>query len=133
MRYFSAKADRLVTRYGTNTYIGASVTAKAGEKPVITSNEKVVVAISDAEFAKYGREYLRLEREGSLIKRTQADFDAMQKAEAEASKKEADALKAQADKAAAEAKAQSDKEAADREAEAKKAAAAAKAATKASE
>lgn len=125
MRYYSAKADVLVTRYGTGSYIGATVEiAKDGERKgqtEISHDEELVVAITDAEFAKYAREYLQLEREGSLIKRTEADYKAQLQVEEAKSKKEAEAIEAANKKAEEESKAAEKKETADREAAEKKA------------
>lgn len=107
MRYYSAKEGVLVTRYGTRTYIGATVSVdkpgKPGSKTVIKHTDQIV-ALSDAEIAKHAREYLRLERDGSLIARTKSEFDAQSKAELEASKKEADAIEKAAKEREAEAK-----------------------------
>ncbi len=111
MRYYSAKADVLVTRYGTGSYIGASVSVPT-EGPLkgqtVLTHTSEVVALTDAEFAKYMREYLQLEREGSLIQRTEKDHKAWVDAETKAVEKET------ADREAAEKKAVAEQEAAEK-------------------
>ena len=115
MRYYSAKADVLVTRYGTGSYIGAKVTVPT-EGPLkgqtVLTHTGEVVALTDAEFSKYMREYLQLEREGSLIQRTEKDYKAWVEAEAKATEKET------ADREAAEKKAAAEQEAAEKKAKA---------------
>ncbi len=138
MRYYSAKADVLVTRYGTGSYIGATVgIAKEGERKgetVITHDPDAVVAITDAEFSKYTREYLQLVRDGSLIERDEADHKVWLEAEEAQVKKETAEREAAVKKATAEVEAEIKKKAlaaetakakAKDEAEAKKKAAAA--------
>jgi hypothetical protein len=88
MRYFSTKAGALCTRYGTGTYIGASISVVKGQTQ-IAYDEQEVVAISDQELALYGREYSGLLEEGSLVERKKADFEDWQEAVAKASEKDA--------------------------------------------
>jgi hypothetical protein len=147
-KFYSVKPNALVTRLGTKTYIGAQVDVERNKEgaPIVSSmgepTTKVVytdeiVMISDGELARYGREYAKLEREGSLILKEEKDFKAYQDKLADESKKEGEALEHQAKEREAEAKKQADaqaaeekKQAAEREAEAKKAAAKAKAESK---
>ncbi len=82
MRYFSAKADVLVSRYGApNTYIGAVITVDKTGATKIEHDPNAIVVISDQEFSKYTREYLQLVREGSLIEKKPAEYKAWVKAE----------------------------------------------------
>jgi hypothetical protein len=114
MRYYSAKADHLVARYGTGSHIGAVIGVvqdgpDKGETKV-EYDTQTIVAIPDKEFAAYAREYLTHERDGSLTVRTEVEYNAQKKAVADAEKAQAEAA---------------EKEAKEREAEAKKAEAAA--------
>jgi hypothetical protein len=133
MRFYSATKDRLVTRYGTGAYIGATVTVPTEGpdkgKTVLVHDEDAIVALTDAEFSKYAKEYLSLERDGSLRLRTEEEYKAVAAAEekrqadeeAAAKKAAADAEKKAADEAAAAEKAAATKkETAEREAADKK-------------
>lgn len=124
MRFYSAAKDRLVTRYGTGAYIGATVSVPTEGpdkgKTVIVHNEEEVVAITDAEFSKYAREYLALEREGSLTLRPEADWKKQVDAEAARLKKEVETQEAAQKKAEADAKA-AEQDAAEKKAAAEKA------------
>jgi hypothetical protein len=72
--YVSSVEGRHVQRYGSETMIGA-VIDRSVEGLVRWDTEKVV-AIPEAEYQAYRAEYERLIREGSLVRRTAADFDA---------------------------------------------------------
>lgn len=84
--YVKPVQGRLVPRYATlrsstTTYIGAS---RDGKKLVWT--EGAIVRIPRAEWTRYLKEYTRAINEGSLQKATEADFNAWEKARAEADK-----------------------------------------------
>jgi predicted ATPase with chaperone activity len=103
--FLSCKNGKVVSRFGTGTMIGAELGPSG-----YTFDEKVIVALSPAEVARYGSEYRRAVRRGDLIERTQADFDARIEAEKAAEratleKMAAEAAEAKAaEQAAAEAK-----------------------------
>ncbi len=71
MKYFSCKDGASVARYGTSRFIGAKRTA---DGMVIDTSK--VVAIPDNEHRRYYREYTNAVRQGVLIVRTEAEFDA---------------------------------------------------------
>ena len=100
MRYFTVKEGALVTRLGTNTYLGATVgieqTGRNKGQTKITWTPGEVFALSDEELQQYGREYGQLLAEGSLVDSTEAAYKAYAEREAAASG-------GQADKAAVEA------------------------------
>jgi len=72
--YFKSVPGKLVTRFGSSTYIGAEVQRsepKQGRFPqsettIVWSDEPV--AIPKAEYDRYRREYARCVGEGSLVK-----------------------------------------------------------------
>jgi hypothetical protein len=74
-KFYSTKQGALCSRYGTGTYIGASIVVVKGATAIQWAPEEVV-AISDEEFAKYSREYQGLVVEGSLVEREPKDFEA---------------------------------------------------------
>lgn len=110
--YVSCVPGRLVTRFGTGSYIGATVDLKTGEQ---NYDPNEVVAIPLVEWLTYVREYGRLVRAGDLIKRTKAELDSWRVAQAAASKKEADDAAASLAAAAKETAAAEKKSAADAE------------------
>ncbi len=81
-RYFSANPPALVTRFGTGTYLGATLRVVSGQ-PVIEWDSEKIVEISDAELVSYLREYAGLIRDGSLIERTKEDYQIFCELEAE--------------------------------------------------
>jgi hypothetical protein len=78
MRYFTVKEGALVTRFGTGTYLAATVSMnvsgpRKGETDIKWSNE--VVCLTDEDFRLYGREYEQLKGEGALVEVDQAAYD----------------------------------------------------------
>lgn len=127
--YVSCVPGKLVTRFGTGTYIGALV-APSG---AASFDPREVVAIPIAEWAKYTREYGRLLRGGDLIERSAQEHEAFVKAQAAAAQKEADDVKAEAGKREALEKKAAEQAAKEKEAARKAAVAAAETAVKAEE
>ena len=82
-RYFSAKPPALVTRFGTGTYLGASLERVDGQVSIKWDEERIV-AISDAELSQYLRDYAGLVRDGSLIEWTEDDYKQFCEADARA-------------------------------------------------
>lgn len=80
--FVSCVEGSLVTRYGTRTFIGAE--RRADDPRVVDYHPEHVVAIPHDEFRKYRREYLRALREGSLVERTAAQWDAQNRQSAPA-------------------------------------------------
>jgi hypothetical protein len=135
MRYFTVKDGALVTRFGTGTYLGATVAMiregeRKGEVDIKWTGD--VVALPDAELNLYLREYNQLLAEGSLVEVKEEAYkkfldaqEAQSKKEAaaieETAKKEAAALEAAQKKADAEAKAAAEKAAREADAAKKKA------------
>lgn len=78
MRFFKAVEGHVVHRFGTssatssNERFGHSI----GAGGVITWDTEAVLAISDAEAARYQREYDRLVRQGALIEVDEAAWNA---------------------------------------------------------
>jgi len=72
-RYFSPVAGRVVPRFGTDSFIGASRGPKG-----FTVNSHVVVAVPAAEVARYPKEYRNCLTRGDLVSRTKSDFEAFQ-------------------------------------------------------
>lgn len=70
--FVSSVEGRLVTRYGTRTFIGAE--RRASDPRQLEWHTDQVIAIPHDEFRKYRREYLRALREGSLVVRTDAEW-----------------------------------------------------------
>lgn len=66
--FVSCVEGRLVTRYGTRTFIGAE--RRTDDPRVVDFHPEHIVAIPHDEHRKYRREYLRALREGSLVERT---------------------------------------------------------------
>jgi hypothetical protein len=144
MRYFTVKNGALVTRFGTGTYLGATVEMiREGERKGETDLKWTgdVVALPEAELAKYLREYNGLLADGSLIEVDEPAYKKWAEAQEAQSKKDADAIEAAAKKEAAaleaaqkkadaEAKAAAEKAAKEADIAKKKADDAAKAATK---
>jgi hypothetical protein len=83
-RYFSSVPGHAVARYGTGTTIGAS----RGPTGYVF-NTDVVVAIPEAEFYRYMREYKRALLHKELVERTKEDFDSYRAKRNEARKKSA--------------------------------------------
>lgn len=75
MRYFSPKKGHAVTRYGTDSTIGATRTPNGYE-----INESAVVAIPDSEVRRYFKEYKSHLDSGSLTERKVEDYEAWQAA-----------------------------------------------------
>lgn len=99
--YFSSVEGHLVSRYGAGrALIGASHTPTG-----VAWTPKLVVAISEGEWASYRREYEIAVREGALVRRTHADFVAQGEAEERENKRKVEALEAAKKKAEAEAEA----------------------------
>jgi hypothetical protein len=91
-RYFAAVPEKgLVTRYGTGTYIGANRDHEDPRKINFTVGE--VVAIPEAEYHRYRREYDKQVRSGALKKCTQRDFEAYAAEQTKQSEADAAALK----------------------------------------
>ncbi len=82
-RYFSVIPPALVTRFGTGTYLGASIRFDAGHS-VIEWDPDRIVEISDNELTQYLREYAGLVRDGSLVEHKVEDYRAYCELEAEA-------------------------------------------------
>ncbi len=80
--YVSSKKGRIVSRYGTatlmnaNQWIGVSRDPKDPVWGELLWDEDAVTALTHAEVARFGREYEKSIAEGSLVKRTEADFRA---------------------------------------------------------
>jgi len=72
----SCVQGRPVTRYGTRTFIGADRDLLPPHG--MTYDTERVVAISQAEFSRYRREYNRAVNTGDLVKRTAAEWSAQQ-------------------------------------------------------
>lgn len=103
MRYFTIRKGALVTRFGTGTYLGATVAVVKGAT-AIDWTEGEVVALPDVEVGKYLREYNQLLLEGSIVESTEDAYKAFhverEKAvEAEAEKAKAEAAKLEAEEA----------------------------------
>lgn len=103
--YVSSVEGHLVTRHGTGLYIGAERDAKA--EGGLVFNPELVVQIPEAEARAYSREYGRALRDGSLVQRSKADFDAQlakldEQAKKEGAEREAKAKADEAAKARAE-------------------------------
>lgn len=103
MRYFTIRQGALVTRFGTGTYLGATVGVRSdgpqkGET-FIDWHEGEVVNLPDDEVGKYLREYNQLLLEGSIAESTEDAWKAYH------AKREADVeaeVKARLAKASAE-------------------------------
>lgn len=124
MRYFTVKDGALVTRFGTNTYLGATVgLVEKGERKGETELKWTgdVIALPESELNKYLREYNQLLEEGSLIESDEAAYKKWADAQEAQSKKEAAAIEDAKKKADAEAKAAADKAAKEAEVAKKKA------------
>lgn len=87
-KFVSCVPGRLVTRLGSTVFIGAEMTATGPE-----FQENVVVALSSAEWDRYGSTYEKHLRVGDLQARTQEDFDSYLQAEEEAEAKKVAAQK----------------------------------------
>lgn len=70
--YVSCVPGRLVTRYGTRTYIGA--TRDPSAEGGVRYDPETVVALTATELADYRREYDRALGAGSLRERTAEDW-----------------------------------------------------------
>lgn len=71
--YVSSVAGHLVTRFGAQgSYVGAE--RDSSDPTTVVWNEEAIVALTEAEVARYSREYDRLIRGGALRKRTAAEF-----------------------------------------------------------
>lgn len=86
MRYFTVKEGALVTRFGTNTYLGATVgieqTGLRKGQTKITWTPGEVFGLSDEELQQYGREYGALLAEGSLVEASEEAYRTYTEAEA---------------------------------------------------
>lgn len=69
-KYFSCKSGHAVPRFGTDVFIGA-IKQSGG----FIWDEDKIAAIPESEVLRYKREYDRAIRDGSLISRTQVDYD----------------------------------------------------------
>lgn len=80
MRYFTIRQGALVTRFGTGTYLGATLGVhQDGPKKGATFvdwHEGEVVMLPDAEVGKYLREYNQLLLEGSIAESTEEAWKA---------------------------------------------------------
>ena len=77
--YVSAVRGHLVTRFGTarpgaQSFIGAH--RVPGSPAEIVWDEQTIVPLSEAEVARYRREYQRALDGGALKRRTRAEFEA---------------------------------------------------------
>ncbi len=79
-KYYSANPEKgVVSRFGTSTrdsgnvLIGATRDSKDPRRLVFTDE---VVLIPEGEFRRYAREYIRAEKNGSLVSRTEAEYRA---------------------------------------------------------
>lgn len=88
-KYFSSVFGKVVPRFGTDVYIGCKRTNTGFEW-----DEKKVVCIPESEIVRYHREYTRVIKEGSIVKRTKTDYDA---SIGRVSSKEEDTAKSAAD------------------------------------
>jgi hypothetical protein len=70
--FVSCVEGSLVTRYGTRTFIGAE--RRTDDPRQIDYHPEQVVAIPHDEHRRYRREYLRALREGSLVERTEDEW-----------------------------------------------------------
>ena len=69
--FLSCVPGRLVRRHGTGSHIGATITVGGG-----AFDETVIVPISNAELARFDREYRKSILAGDVRKRTGEEFDA---------------------------------------------------------
>lgn len=107
VRFLSCVEGKLVARYGSGTFYTANGSIGAHRDPTsgeLKWNPAEVVALSPAEAARYAREYDHAVRSDSLVERSEADYLAWVKAQKDRQKQVEDEIKAEADKAAAEAK-----------------------------
>ena len=88
--YFSPVAGRVVPRYGTRDFIGAHYVHGKGFE--IDPQKVVAIPKADVE-QRFKRAYERAVRDGSLIPKTQKDFDAYQAARIKADDEAAAARK----------------------------------------
>lgn len=105
--YVSSVPGRLVSRPGSpHSYIGARTRSpdeiKAGKADPVWDVE-AVIAITQADYDRFVREWNALINDGDLQKRSEDEFKAYAKKLAEAEKKHAEALEAAAKKKADEA------------------------------
>ena len=73
-RYFSPVEGRVVQRFGSDSYIGASRGPKG-----YTINLDAVVAIPEAELAARPKSWRNLLKRGDLRERTREEYEAFQK------------------------------------------------------
>lgn len=101
MRYFTIRQGALVTRFGTGTYLGATVgIVEKGPlkgQTFTTWHEGEVVALPDEEVGKYLREYNQLLLEGSIAESDEAAWKAFHEKREEVVAAEANAVKAEAE------------------------------------
>lgn len=80
MRYFTIRKGALVTRFGTGTYLGATVGVHADGplkgQTFIDWHDGEVVMLPDAEVGTYLREYNQLLLEGSITESTEEAWKA---------------------------------------------------------
>jgi len=69
--FVSCVEGSVVMRYGTGTFIGAE---RVATPPGLAFHPEIVVAIPHEEYRKYRREYNRALSDGSLAKRTPAQW-----------------------------------------------------------
>jgi len=77
-RYYSPVEGRVVPRFGTQTFIGASRSPSG-----FVINTVAVIAIPESEVAKFPKEYRNAISRGDLVAKTKADHDAFIRARAD--------------------------------------------------
>ena len=68
-KFVSSVPGKLVTRFGSRTYIGARITEGGPEW-----DPDDIVALTGDELATYRREYARALRDGALVERTRDEW-----------------------------------------------------------
>ena len=87
--YVKPVEGRVVPRYGTGSFIGHSYSAGVGY--VIHDGE--ITALPEIHYKRYGKEYNRAIRDGSLVQVSQDEYDASLYAQEAKSEAEAKAAK----------------------------------------